>query len=119
MGWNVSNEITVLEGSGGLKRSLLFLYAITPADVNGVTQVPTPSDGLSPIAATILVAGEKAALDNGSAAFEVVSMEVVEGKTNAELKVEAQAFYAIKKVDYLIRHGRKYDDLTGVRFNEV
>ena len=115
----MANEITVLEGSGGLKRNLLFLYAITPAEVNGVTQVPTPSNGLSDIAANILLAGEKAALDNGSAAFEVVQIEVVDGKTNAELKAEAQAFYTNKKLDYLARHARKYDAFTGVRFNEV
>ena len=113
------NEITVLEGSGGLKRDLLFLYAITPAEVNEVTQVPTPSSGLSDIANNILLAGEKAALDAGSAAFELVVMEVVDGKSNAELKAEAQAFYAKKKADYLIRHARKYDTFTGIRFNEA
>jgi len=118
----MANEITKLDGDGGLHANLLFLYPLTPITYTGssgtVTVVPTPSVDLPLIASNILGAAEIAALDNGSAAFEVVTMVVDDAKTNAQLLADAQALYAKRMADYIERLTRKYNRV-GQRFNGV
>ena len=66
----------------------------------------------------ILTTSEKTALDNGSKAFEIVTIQINDAKANAQLLVEARALYAKHKADFVERLNRKYNR-TGQRFNEV
>jgi hypothetical protein len=119
----MANEITKLDGDGGLNANLLFIYSLTPITYNDaaaqpVTVIPTPSSGLPDMAGNILTAAEKAALDDGSSAFEIMTLDVPDAKTNAELLADARALYAEKKADFITRLNRAYNR-AGQRFDEV
>jgi hypothetical protein len=107
-----ANEITLLECrvTDGVEACLvLSLYAIaTPIQVGGSNVVPTPSSGLSASAAAILSAGEKTALDEGTAAFEVGRFQNSEGLTGAPLLTELRRIYASRKAAYLAKYAARY-----------
>lgn len=119
----MANEITKLDGDGGLKATLLFLYQITaPVYVidggGNQTVIATPSTDLPEMAGLILTSAEKAELDAGTLAFEVVSLSVTDAKTGPELLVDARALYAKRKTRFVELLARKYNR-AGLRFNGV
>ena len=118
----MANEITKLDGDGGLNANLLFLYPLTPITYTGsagtVTVIPTPSTDLPEIANNVLGVAEKAALDDGSSAFEVVKMTVPDALSNTQLLTNARALYAKRMADFIERHTRAYNR-AGQRFNGV
>jgi len=118
----MANEITKLDGDGGLNAKLIFLYSITAPTYQGnageQTVVVTPAAELPVLAVAILSATEKSALNDGSKAFEVVTMKVEDAKSNATLLAEARALYTKRKADFVERLNRKYNR-AGQRFNEV
>jgi len=120
----MANEITKLGGDGGINATLLFIYrnltAITYQDslAQTVTVIPTPSSDLPAMAANILTTAEKASLDTGVDAFELVSMPVIDAMTNVELLAAARALYLTKKAAFVDRLTRTYNR-AGQRFNEV
>lgn len=119
----MANEITKLDGDGGINARLLFLYlGLTPItyaiDGGQQTVVHTPSASLPEMAGPILTAAEKAALDAGTAAFEVVTMPIIDSLSGADLLTAARTLYARHKAAFIARATRKYSR-AGQRFNEA
>lgn len=120
----MADEITKLDGDGKLKANMLFIYRnITPPTYKisgGGTQavISTPSANLPAMAALILSAAEKAALDTGTDAFELVHIDVGDATSNIDVLAQARALYAKKKADFISELARKYKR-AGQRFNEV
>ena len=98
----MANEITKLK-SNNLNAELLFIYrsitapTYTDADSATITVVASPSSTLPAEAVGLLSVAEKAALDAGTDAFEVVEMEISESLTNPQLLAAAQALYTVKQ----------------------
>ena len=120
----MADEITKLDGDGGLKARLLFIYRglvqpTYPIDGGGTqTVIATPSSNLPVMAAEILSVAEKAALDAGTDAFEIVTLNIDDSKSNLDLLTEARVLYAKRKADFISELNRKYNR-AGQRFNEV
>lgn len=113
----MADEITGLTGTSN-NYSLLFLYTITtPIKINTVNVVDTPSSDLPSIAATVLTAQEKADLDIGILAFEVVQLGGISGASGAELLVLARSMYVTSETAYLKKYADKYK-YSGSRFNK-
>jgi len=118
----MANEITVVGGDGRQLLSLLLLYPIaTPAtyiDADSIEQtiIETPSAGLPTIGAAILTIAEKAALDAGTLAFEVVPFGPDPGLNNPQLLASAQDLYARKRTAFELAYARRYWHL-GDRFD--
>lgn len=116
-----ANEITLLEcreDSGVEACRVLALYAITtPIQVGGNNVVPTPSAGLSTSAAAILSAGEKTALDEGNAAYEIYSFANPNDLTGGPLLTELRRVYSTKETAYLAKYADRYARL-GDRYDK-
>lgn len=115
----MANEIAVLSGDGRTSYDLLFLFPVaSPAQVGTppVNVVRTPSSGLPALAATVLTAAEKAALDLGTSAFLVVRMSKTAGMTNPELVADTQARYAAAKAEFDALYAASYLHV-GARIN--
>ena len=119
----MANEITKL-GGGPLRADLLFIYnGLTPVQYTDAlsgtqTVIPTPSANLPPIADLVVTDAEKADLDSGVSAFEVVHMPIPSSMTNPELLTAARALYATKKQDFITTHAARFNRV-GQRFDEV
>lgn len=112
----MANEITALEKSPDGTIAILFLYPIaTPKVVGGQNVIPTPSAGLPPIAAAVLTAPEKAALDDGTSAFEVVSFQH-QGIAGAVLLAKVRSLYASRLSAAATRYATQYQ-FAGSRFD--
>lgn len=128
----MANEITKLGFSNG-QADVLFIYDLVTARTYknsagaNVTAIPTPSaflanytselGGNHTIASDAVTGTEKTAMDAGTMAFEIVKMTIPPDKPNSELLAEAQALYAIKMAEFIM----KLDDFVykkaGVRFD--
>ncbi len=110
----MANEILVLEGNGERDYALLFLYPIaapaqvTPPGGSATNVVPTPSSLLPSVAVPLLSTPEKAALDAGTAAFEVVNFTAAEGLSGAELIARAQDLYTRRAQAAAARYEARY-----------
>jgi hypothetical protein len=114
----MANEITVLDGDANKEYRLLFLFPITsPAQVAGSNVVVTPSAELPPFAGQILTTQEKADLDGGSLAFEVLTFRKSSDLSSPELAAMARAKYATRKSAYLAEYAVRFAHL-GVRISE-
>lgn len=111
----MANEITVIEQAGA-DLALVFLYPIaTPLQVGGANVVPTPSVGLPALAAVVFQSAEKAALDAGTAAFEVVSLTPDPALSPAQLLARAKVIYAAALAAFTSAYQLRYR-WSGQRF---
>lgn len=114
----MANEITALEGTGDNDYRILLLYPIaTPKQVMGSNVIPTPSANLPSLGQQILTASEKAALDEGTLAFEVISFHKQPGMTNTQLAARAREIYAAKLTAFQSDYTKRYE-FSGVRINQ-
>ena len=113
------NEITIIQRDERRSMSALFLYPISaPKAVGGSNVVVSPSADLPELVAGVLTAAEKAALDSGDMAFEVVSFQVEAGMTNAQRIARLRAIYASRKADFDTDYTRRYQ-FAGTRLDAV
>ena len=103
----MANEITTLEGDGSFRFSLFLIFPIaSPKQVKGANVVPTPAtdiDGanaLPSIADAVLTAAEKAALNDGTAAYRVIQFRKDASLTNAQLTALARQRYAEELAEF-------------------
>jgi hypothetical protein len=114
----MANEITVLDGDSQREYRLLFLYPIAaPAQVGGSNIVVTPSATLPDYASSILTTQEKADLDGGTKAFEVITFRKDVGLTGPQLAAAARAKYATRRAEYLADYAVWFAHI-GTRLNE-
>lgn len=113
----MANEIIVMEQAADGLFELCFLYPIpSPIQINGSNVVVTPSAELPPIASAVMSAGEKTALDNGTAAFEPETFRRDPALTGGALLTKVQALYAQRKSEFDTRYAQRYE-FAGDRFN--
>lgn len=113
----MANEILAMERQPDGDYELVFLYPIpTPKQINATNVVPTPSSTLPALAVLALSAGEKSALDAGTAAFGVISFKRDPALTGGALLAKIQSLYTLRKnafdADYALRYefaGNRYD----------
>lgn len=105
----MADEITALEGDGVGNYQLLFIYPIiTPQQINGQNVVPTPSANLPQLASLILSQSQKASLDQGTSAFEVITLYAGNNLTNPQLVARGQSIYASRAAHYATRYAAIY-----------
>jgi len=127
----MANEITAVTGhrdpdSGNVKWSLFLLFPVdtgvggwrTPAQVGGANVVPTPAnEGADPanpsllpdIVDAVITAGERSALNDGTAVYRLVQFQRPDGMTGAELATRAQAMYAAMQTTVQAEYDTRYE----------
>lgn len=114
----MAKEIMVLGKPDRVSYSFLFLYAIASpialpgwdgtAETGGGNVVPSPSSTLPEEVAAEFTAAEKAALDAGTAAFEIVRGFKDEGLDDAALLAIVRARYVEAKAAWLSGYAVTY-----------
>lgn len=113
----MANEIKGLDKRDGAYR-VLFLYPIstpqTYVDGSGATVnvVPTPAPTEGEVR-NLLSDGEAAALDNGTAAWEVVTFRPDPTLTPAELLAKVRALYAGHETAFQAQYTERYEFYGG------
>lgn len=108
----MANEITFVEQGDPdqVEVQALFYYPISSIEqetVGGSVVVPTPSTDLPPTGQKVLSSSRKTALDNGEAAFEVVSLGV-QDMTGSEIRTALSNVYSSRRVRYMARYHWRY-----------
>lgn len=110
----MANEILALEGDGDRAYTLLFLFPIaapvqvTPPGGSAQNVVPTPSATLPPLAALLLSAAEKNALDAGTLAWQLTTFAPEAGLTGGPLVARVRELYAAQRTAYQAAYQARY-----------
>jgi hypothetical protein len=106
----MANEIAILDrdkASGTIRA--LFLYPVTtPVQVGGANVVPTPSAGLPALGSLVLTTQERAALDNGTLVFELVSFAFNPDITPAQAATALKARWVTAQAAAAANYGVTY-----------
>lgn len=117
----MANEITLLDArsspTDGTFVNVCFRYDIAvPKQVGGATVVVTPSAALPTLAAQALAPAEKAALDTGTAAFEIVEFHYNTAETGLQNLTRLRSVYATRKAIFDAAYTRRFQR-AGTQFS--
>ncbi len=119
-------EITALEGSGESYTLFFLIPIVSPLQVGGSNVIPTPAnagtdDLLPPVAAAVITASERSALNAGSLMWITQSFRIVDEGTrlnSIQLRARARELYAVAKTVELAAYSIRYE-FSGTRIDEV